>query len=257
MTEEQVVSSTEQTSTTETASTEGEKSQEGDATPQPLTEEKVQQMIAEATAKAVGEAKDAGRKELQSQQDRNIAALSKADRRAKTAEGTLGSAGVLLKESDPEAFKDLQIEELTARVKEHTTLDQEQEAQNQQTAYGQALHDSLIAHLDALGIDSKDERLDWAADATGLVQGRSRFDSSIAKIIKGNQQTMQSGFDERLRAIESKVEGSNIEANSVNTGASQGAISGSDAEFIKKFGSGDVPMTQESMKRYEKITKQY
>ena len=69
---------------------------------------------------------------------------------------------------------------------------------------------------------------------------------------------MQEGFDTRLKALEDKVKGEETEANSVDTTASQGAVEASDAEFMEKMGSGELPVTQENLDRLEKIkTKHY
>ena len=61
------------------------------------------------------------------------------------------------------------------------------------------------------------------------------------------------GFDERLKALEAKAKAESTEANSVPTGASQGATEASDAEFMAKMGSGELEMTEENLGRLEQI----
>ncbi len=61
----------------------------------------------------------------------------------------------------------------------------------------------------------------------------------------------------RLKELEKLVGKVNVEVNSVETSASVGAVSGSDAEFVKKFGNGDVPLSKENVARYNKIKEKY
>ena len=51
-----------------------------------------------------------------------------------------------------------------------------------QETLARALQDSLVAHLEELGIAPDDKRIDWAKDSSDYVQGRRRFDASLAKI---------------------------------------------------------------------------
>lgn len=260
MTMEQVVPAKEQVPLAEPVSTEGEKPPEGEAQPQPLTAEqeaKVQQMVADATAKAIAEAKEIGRKELQSQQDRNAAEAARVERRAKVAEGTLGGVRQRLQELDPDVAKDLELSELKAEREGRATFDQEEAARQAQAAFHEQFFSGLNQFIVNAGVDPKDERIDWANDAPDYLTAQRRVLDSIAKIQKGNEQTMKEGFEKRLKDLETKVAGGEEEANSVNTAASQGAIAGSDAEFIKKFASAELPMTKANVDRYDKITSSY
>lgn len=228
--------------------------------PTPLTTEqeaKVTQMIADATAKAVTEAKDLGKRELQSSQDKNRAEVAKAERRARLAEGTLGATHTQLQTLDPEAAKEMELAQLRAEKAGRLTLDQEATLAQQQEVQGKALQDSLTAHLAALGIDPNDKRIDWAGDSANYVQGRSRFDVSVAQIVKEDKQTMQTGLEKRLKDLETKMTASGIEANSVSTAASPGVVAGSDAEFMKKFGAGELPTSKENLERVAKIQNSY
>jgi len=48
-----------------------------------------------------------------------------------------------------------------------------------------------------------------------------------------------------------------VEANSVETTTSPGVVAGSDAEFVKRFASGELPLTKGNVERYQKITETY
>ena len=258
MTEEQNVSEEKQVSEQEPVSSTTEITEIVE--PSALTEEqeaKVTQMIANATEKAVADAKDLGKRELQSSQDRNRAEIARVERRARLAEGTLGATQTHLESLDPEVAKDVELAQLKAEKAGRLTLDQEDATRYQQEIQGKVLSDSLSTHLTTLGINPKDSRIDWATDSSNYVQGRSRFDASIAQIIKEEKQTMQDGLEKRLKELESKMTQAGIEVNSVDTAASVGAAAGSDAEFMKKFGSGELPSTKENLLRVEKIQNSY
>jgi len=240
--------------TTKTAETLGNVEQEE---PKSLTKEDVQQMIAEATKQAVAEAKDAGRRELQGQQDRNKREIEKAVRRAERAEGVLSTAQKRFEETDPDVAKDLELERLRQDQQSRLTFEQEEEVRQRQENYTKTLNDSLYAHLQALGIDPNDKRIDWAEDSPDYISGRAKFDASVTKIIKEEQQTAQTGFEKRLKELEAKMTQAGIEANSVETTTSLGVVAGSDAEFVKQFGSGQLPATQANISRYNKIKDSY
>jgi len=249
----------EQVSQTEQVSTTGETTQKVE-TPEISAEQKMATLIQTEVAKAIALEMEKSKRELQSVKDKARAEVESAQRRARLAETTLGTARTKIGEQDPELAKELELQELRAREQGRMTLEQEEQLRQQQTAFAQKLNASLIAHLESLGIDPKDSRIDWASDATEYVQGRSRFDASVAKIIGADKQTMQtekSSLEKRLSDLEAKVNQVSVEANSVNTTTSQGVVAGSDAEFIKKFGSGELPMNKENVGRYNKLVKSY
>ncbi len=228
---------------------------------QPLTAEAIQKMIEEATTKAVAAAKDIGRRELQSEQDRNRAEALRAQRRAQLAESTLGAARIHLQGVDPEAAKELELAELRAKEQGRTVQEQEEAAAEQQKQFHQQFNSNLNQFITGLGVDPTDKRIDWAGDAPNYLVAQQRILESVSKIQKENIQTMQTGLEKRLKDLEAKVgkvaEEANIEANSVSTTTSLGVVAGSDAEFVKKFGNGELPMSKANVDRYNKIIKNY
>ncbi len=220
-----------------------------------LTEEKVRQMIAEATAKAVVEAKEIGKRELQAAQDRNKAEMAKEQRRAQIAESALGAARTQI--TDPDIANQLELAALRAKEQGRMTLEQEEAMVRQQQEFHQQFQGNLTQFITGLGVDPKDNRIDWATDAPNYLDAQRRVLESVSKIQKENIQAMQSGMEKRLKDLESKVSQVNVEANSVETTTSAGVVAGSDAEFIKKFGAGDLPMTKANVDRYNKIQSQY
>jgi len=223
----------------------------------PEQEAKVKQMIDDVAVKAVAAAEESGRRSLQSSQDRNRAEVARAERRARLAEGTLGATHTQLQALDPDVAKEMELAQLRAEKAGRLTLDQEATLAQQQEVQGKALQDSLNAHLAALGIDPNDKRIDWATDSNNYVQGRSRFDASVAQIVKEDKQTMQTGLEQRLKSLETQMTAAGIEANSVTTATPVGVIAGSDAEFMKKFGAGELPTSKENLERVAKIQNTY
>lgn len=242
----------EQTSTEETASKETTETKAVEAQPA-LTKEEVQQMIAEATGRAVTEAKEAGKRELQSAQDRNKAELARMERRATTAEGTLAAARTQAQSIDPEVAKEMELAELRAREQARVAGEQEDRLTQAQEAQVRATRESIDSFLTELKIDLKDPRLNWGNEQDNMVSGRAKLDASVAKILLKEKQTTEGSFEKRLKDLEAKIRGEEQTANSVNTAASTGAVAGSDEDFIKKFASYEIPMSKENIARYNKI----
>ena len=226
--------------------------------PEPLTEAKVQQMIADATAKAVEAAKEVGRRELQSQQDRNRAEVARAERRARLAETTLQATQESLNRLDPDAAKDVELARLRAREQGQVVMEQEDVAGKAQQEFHQQFVEGLNQFITGLGVDPKDPRIDWGTNAPNYLEAQKRVLNSVSTIQKEKLQTIQSGLEKRLADLEKKAKGeADIEANSVDTTNPSGVVAGSDKDFLAKFGAGDLPMSKENIARYEKITKSY
>ena len=223
----------------------------------PEQEAKVQELVAQATTKVVEEARKTGRQELQSQQDRNRAEVARIERRALTAEASTGAVMKQLQATDPEMAKEVEFANLKAREATRVVQDQEGVLKQQQ----ETVYSSLQSHLQSLGIDTKDPRIDWAMNTNNATEGRSRFDASVAQIVNENKQVTTSGLEQRLKELEAKIGQANIaniEANSVATTPSPGVVAGSDAEFLTLFGSGKIVQSAEAdRQRYDKIMTTY
>ncbi len=224
---------------------------------QPLNEERIKQLVEEATAKAVAAAKEIGRRELQSQQERNKAEMARIARRAQTAESVLGAARARIQSADPEVAKEMELAELRAKEQSHSVQEQEEIAARQQAEFHSQFQSGLTQYAVTLGIDPKDNRIDWGDGAPNYLVAQQRVLDSLAKIQKENTQSAQSALEKRLKDLETKVgkvtTEENIEANSVETTTSPGVVAGSDAEFLKKWGSGDLPYTKANEERFKRL----
>ncbi len=262
MADEQKIVPQEQASTTEQVSTTTTetKKEETKVEPQPLTKEAIEQMIAEATAKAVNEAKEVGKRELQSAQDRNRAELAKQERREKLAERGRDAAQTHLRSVDPDAADKAELAALRAERDGQTSVEQEEQMAQYKAEAFRKFDGQMTQFVTNLGIDPKDKRLDWAEDETNeLLVRQQRILDSAAKIQKDNIQIMkatQENLDKRLKELEKTKKAEEKEANSVETTTSQGVVTGSDAEFLKGFANGTLPLTKVNVERRNKILEQ-
>lgn len=211
-------------------------SSEGETT-QPLSN------VKEEVDKAVTQVSERYRRELQSVRDSTGAEVGRALERAKLAEGTLASMESGFKDIDPEVAESVKMK---ARLASY----EQQERARQADQYRNTLTNSLTQHLTSLGINPNDSRVDWAEDATNFLQGRSRFDKSVALILKAEKAVFEETVKKQKK--EAEIE-SNKEANSVETSASGGSRNPKRQEIIRRYVEGDPTI---STADYEKVMKQ-
>lgn len=229
--------------------------------PEPSPEEILNQKISEAVAKAVAEATvketERSKREIQSAKDKAMAEVAAAQRRARFAESTMDATRTRIKELDPDIAKEMELAEYRAKEQNRQAMEQQEQAAQYQADIVQQFHSQMNQLITGLGVDPIDKRIDWADDAPDLLTAQRRIQDSVVKIQKENIQTMQSGFEKRLKDLEEKAKQANIEVNSVDTTVSPGIVAGSDDEFLKKFGAGELPFTKANKERYDKIQQSY
>ena len=223
----------------------------------PSPEEAMATLIEQKVAEAIAKSTELAKREIQSVKDKATAEVQAAQRRTRFAEGTLTSTRQQLQTLEPDVAKEMELAELRAREQGRLTMEQEEASTRQQLEFHQQFQSNLTQFITGLGVDPADKRIDWAGDAPNYLEAQRRVLDSVSKIQKANIQTLQSGLEKRLNALENKSKQVDIEANSVSTATSPGVVAGSDAEFTKKFGAGDLPLTKENVERYNKITKSY
>ncbi len=213
-----------------------------------LTEGRVQQMIAEATSKAVAEAKELGRRELQSQQQVN----RNAEKRAGLAEGKVNAYETSFNSLDEDTKKDLELARLREQDKYYQSTAQE-EAQKQQTdAFYQRMNEGVLNHLDSLGIERGDKRLDWGAGSQDYIEARSKLDASVSKIMTENKKVTEDKMKDDFKTLESSLR-KELNLDSVDTTAGGGGGDDSDTEFKRAWGSGELKSTKANFERAKKI----
>ena len=204
---------------------------------QPSLDDKMAELIQRKVAEELAKVTEASKREIQSAKDKARSEVESALRRARLAEGTLGATRTHLQGLDPETARDFELAQLRAESQGRLSLEQEDQARRQQETYGQALNDSLHAHLAELGIDPNDDRIDWATESPDYVSGRRRFDTSVTKIIKENASALEGSIDKKIKeATEKMKKDLGVEdANSVDTAVSGGVSKSGIPTDINKF----------------------
>lgn len=211
---------------------------------QPLTREEVLRLVAEGTERA----KEAGRREMQRLKDREV---GQALNRAKFAEDTLANMQAGFSELDPQAAE-------TARLRGveryYQGEDQRQQIEQQIEVAKQAFYGSMTKSLEEMGVDVKDERIDWGTDAPDPATAQHRILSSVGKIQRESAKTKdienEQWKKDTLVALRREM-GLDSPDTTTPTGV------GTDAEFVKKFGAGDLLLTQANLDKYNKIKNSY
>lgn len=254
MTQEQKAS-TEQVSN-ETVSS-GETTQKTETKVEPLTEERIQQLIAEATQKAIEQGKVLGKREMQSIKDREVAEVQ---RKAELAESRAKAYETNLTDLDEETRAKLEAGKKNGELDYYKTRIQEEESRKQQEAYYEKLNQSLKDEVSVLGIDPSDSRIDYATDAPDYFEGRKRFSASLAKIVKQDKektsQDVMKQAEERFKKLEADFRKEHG-LDSQDTTTSKGVVDQSDADFMAAWGDYRILDSAKNRERYEAIKKKY
>jgi len=169
---------------------EGTPSPEAPEAPQPLTEERITQIIAEQTELA--------KREIQSVKDKARAEVEQARAEAQFAQQAYQGLDAGFRNIDPEAAE---------RAKQEATLRYYQQREAQATQRQQAMQvieafeANLKQHITDLGIDPNDKRIDWGDRETqNLTQRQQKILASVGKIQKesvdAGRDKLKKEFDE-------------------------------------------------------------
>lgn len=183
----------------------------GTPAPAPLTEARVQQLVAEAASRAAREAleqgKNLGRREMQGIKDREVAEIQRKQKLAEARASALDMAN--LDDSTKEA---IELSRLRAESKYHADSEKEQETRAQQEAQQSAAFQTMLETLrdevSAFGIDPNDNRIDYMAkEANGdYRKGRQIFTNSIKAILKAQQDEAGKKLEADItKAVELKI----------------------------------------------------
>lgn len=198
-----------------------------------LTEDKVRQMIAEATAKAVEQAREQGRRELQSAQDRN-----------KAIQRRLGITEKRLKETDPDAIEHIELEDYKAGKAEDESRRANEEAFN---AF-KAKTSELLKEFD---VDPDNKAIDWGENAPTFQEAYERVWKSAKKIRAEFEKSSSTRKEAELEAkITARIR-RELELDSVDT-SNGGGVTG-DTAWKSKWASGELPATKENLAKAKKL----
>lgn len=240
----------------ETTSQEGEASQEESAQkaetqPQTLTAEQIQKMIGDALAEQNREFS----KTKQSLNDRIThlqGKLSEKSQAADTSGSVLDAFRDRLKDSDPEALKELELAELRARDQQYRQRETEQQQESQRVEFDKKFHGQLGELLDGFGIDPADERIDWGNDSKDYLEKQGRIFASINKI-RGEQVAEEK--TQRAKELEDFKNSLRKELGLDSVDTTNPIATSSDDAWLVKWGDGEIDATPENMARAKKLMK--
>jgi len=235
----------EEASTEEQTSTETQESQA-----QPLTEERIAQIVAEQ----VGIATDKAKGEIQSVKDKARVEVERATRRATEAEGAVGAYKSKLSEVDSETAATLRLAELEEKERFYKGRDATEAQRTQATQFDNAFVDSMNQFITSMGLDPTDKRIDWGTDATDYLSKQGKILASVSKISKETAKVAEEKLDQKLKDEIAKTR-QDLGLDSVDTTTSAGVGSDSDAKFIEDFNSGALPYNKANKERAEKLMK--
>lgn len=187
-----------------------------------LTKEEIAQMIAEATSKAVAEAKELGRRELQSQQARNRNQMTEREQRYRQR----------LLELDPDAAKTLEADDIRT---ENLQYRQQEQARQVDNLFRQQMTELVTdAGLDPVIIKDALDEASKAGTGEGYWAAQRKVNKAVATALKTKEteaatkalepeRTRNKALEDRVKELEKQL---GIEANSVDTSGGGGGGTG-------------------------------
>lgn len=218
--------------------------------PAALTEERVQQMIVEATVEAVTAAKESGRRELQSQQSRNKAEVAEAQGRARFAEGSLARVKRGYVNLDPEARQTLENAERDGQLSYYQSRDAEASQRERDMATVDAFEENIRQSIVRRGIDPNDKRIEWGDRTTDLTQRQNAILQSVDKIQEEGAKSDKEKRGQEVKDVETRLR-KELGLDSIDTSSSGGVRGKLTKEAIEKMSPEEVA------KNYEEINKFY
>ena len=238
----------------EPVSTEEQVSQEAEkveaTTEQPLTEERVLQLI----AKRESQAREAGRREMQGIKDREVAEVK---RRADLAERR---SNYDFSNLDEDTRSQLEFQRMRGENEYYKGREQEEEGRRQQEAYFASLENLKSEHLKRYKIDPSDSRIDLGNSQDDFISGWNKFDASVNRIVESEREKLEKTAvekaEERFKQLEADFRKEHG-LDSQDTTSATGVVNQSDADFMAGWGAYELPDTKENRERYEKIKQKY
>ena len=237
-------------------------SQDGEApkteAPAKFGEEDVQRMVAEAI-KSETQKLESKYQSLKDKEVRKFAGQAAKSRRyAESAQGMLASFGSQVAQTNPEIAQNIYSAQLAA---ENRLMKEDQQAAETERQADEDRKDFMATMeqtVTDMGIKGDDARIDWGKDAATIGEATKRILGSAAKAAKEDMSSMEERITKKmLKAQEDRELNRRKEEglDSVDGTPSRGGQS--DADFVKKLGSGELPINKENTDRYNRIKSTY
>jgi len=221
---------------------------------QTSTEETQPQLsIEEQIAKAMGTQTEAFTRKIQSATDKAVARIQReADTTARITEDAMAALDATTGEDTDVAKPKTRAQD---QYRSQLETRRQQEAAIKQTV--DAFESNIRQHITDLGINPDDKNIDWGdGNNLSLTERQGKILTSVSKIQKENAKLAEDRRKQEFTDLEAKLR-KDLGLDSVDTTTSAGVASASDADFMGKFGSGELPVTKANIERYDKIKSQY
>lgn len=205
--------------------------------PKTYTEEEVRKMIAEEVDKKA--------RHFQSISDKAVKASKEEVRQARqSAELAEMKASEIerLVASNPQLAQAVRSASVQAQNRAYQSQASAAEIEKLKAQYVEDMRDTI---QNEYGIDPNHPDIDWAEDAAKPVERTKRIMKSLAKIVRAGDKPK----------VEEPVRKNNGATMVDKTVSASGGMT--DADFVRKFGIGDLPVTRANIDRYNKIRKSY
>ena len=204
---------------------------EGDTqAPQPLTEERIRELITEATQKAKEEGVELGKREMQRIKDKEVAKLQQ---RYSQTEEKFGSLKDMLGTLEPEVASQVELNLLRTQEKQRVKREsEEQQLQQYQEMIG-SFKNNFTQFIQGEGVEPTDKRIDWGQDDEPLLARQQKILSSIAKIRKEDASKSEEKVKSKIEELVSK-ERKDAGLDSVDISTGTAAPIGMNVEQLRK-----------------------
>jgi hypothetical protein len=234
-------------------------------TNEPSPEERLAQLIDQRVTDQVSKEVEAkvrllteqSRREIQSAKDKAKAEVQRAQREAQSLGQVLDATRTQLAQDDPELATRLRLLQLESTDRTRQVEEQQRQLEEARREAETTFQESVATIVKGLGLDPSDPKIDKAEDTPNFTEKMTRILSSAVAARNEVDARKQEGFEERLKALETgkttQTQQANKDANSVDvSSSSSGGDNAPEAEFVKKLGTGEEPLTAEDVKRFNK-----
>lgn len=227
-------------------------SEKGEALPEEAEKQPQQQSLEEQIKQLtdkLAEETNLSKREIQSFKDKALREIESAQARAGLAEDTLAG---LEKDADPEAAE---IARLRARDVQYRKMGAITQQRQRTEAFDKSFQENMNQFITQMGVDPNDKRIDWGNDARDYLNKQQRILTSIGSIQQEDRgkekRALEDSVTQQIKDAEVRIR-KDAGLDTEETGVSPG-ISGTDADFIDKFGKGELPYTKENVDRANKL----
>ncbi len=221
------------------------------STAEQTSTEETQPSISEQITKAMGEQMEVASRKFQSLTDTSLARIRReADSTARITEDAMAALDATSQEETEVAKPKRQVP-----FRSQLEVRRQQEEAAQKTV--DAFESNIRQHIVDLGINPDDKEIEWGdRNNLNLTDRQGKILTSISKIQKNNVKLAEETRKQEFTALEAKLR-KDLGLDKVDTTTSAGVATDSDSDFMRRLGSGELPLTKATTDRYDKIKDKY